>query len=284
MKSRLTSQAGSVRQRAVFLALVAAALAVTAFGAVGYASPTVSAAQQQYAPQNTAAPTISGTPRVGQTLTASNGTFTGDQPITYTYQWQRCDQNGSNCSNIVGATGQTYVLTSADQARTLRVVVTATNARGSTAATSVPTGVVQAAAPAGPAGQIRLPGGGVSIPATSVALPARLIVDRVQFFPNPVRSRRGAITVRVRVRDTRGFFVRGALVFFRSTPLLTTTPPEQATQTNGTVTFRIFPRRAFPLRNGYYVQFFVRARKAGDNVLAGVSTRRLVQLRTATPR
>ena len=65
--------------------------------------------------------TISGTPRVGQTLTASNGTFTGDQPITYTYQWQRCDQNGSNCSNIVGATGQTYVLTSADQARTVSV-------------------------------------------------------------------------------------------------------------------------------------------------------------------
>jgi hypothetical protein len=283
MRSRLFSPAGSVGPRAVVVALATAALAVTAFGAVGYASPTLSAAQQQYAPQNTAAPTISGTPRVGQVLTASNGTFTGDQPITYTYQWQRCDQNGSSCSNIVGATGQTYTLTSADVGRTLRVVVTATNARGSTPATSVPTAVVQAATPAGPAGQIRLPGGGVSIPATSVALPARLIVDRVQFSPNPVRSRRTTITVRVRVRDTRGFFIRGALVFIRSTPILTTTPPEQATLTNGTVTVRIVPRRAFPLRNGYFVQFFVRARKANDNVLAGVSTRRLVQLRTARP-
>jgi hypothetical protein len=41
------------------------------------------------------------------------------------------------------------------------------------------------------------------------------------------------------------------------------------------------PRATFPLRNGYSVQFFVRARKQGDNVLAGVSTRRLVQVRTA---
>jgi hypothetical protein len=283
MRSRLFSPAGSVRSRAVVVALAAAALAVMAFGAVGYASPTLSSVQQQYGPQNTAPPTISGTARVGQTLTASNGTFTGTQPITYTYQWQRCDQNGSSCSNIVGATGQTYLLTTADLGRTLRVVVTATNAGGSTAATSVPTAVVQAATPAGPAGQVRLPGGGVSIPASSVTLPARLIVDRVQFSPNPVRSRRGTVTVRVRVRDTRGFFVRGALVFIRSTPILTTTPAEQATQTNGTVTFRILPRQAFPLRNGYFVQFFVRARKSGDNVLAGVSTRRLVQLRTARP-
>ncbi len=160
----------------------------------------------------------------------------------------------------------------------MRVVVTATNARGSATATSVPTAAVQAA---GPAGQIRLSTGGVSIPATSVALPERLIVDLVQFTPNPVRSRSTTIRVRVRVRDTRGFFVRGALVFLRSTPLLTTTPPEQATTTNGTVTFSIRPRASFPLRNGYFVQFFVRARKAGDNVLAGVSTRRLVQLRTA---
>jgi hypothetical protein len=276
--SRLTSETGSVRVRALVLTLVAVAVTVTAFGAVGYASPTGSAAEQQYAPQNTAPPTISGTATVGQTLTATTGTFTGDQPITYAYQWQRCDTNGNNCVNIAGATAQSYALQAADLAHTVRVVVTATNARGSATATSVPTAAVRAA---GPAGQIRLPNGGVSIPATSVALPERLIVDQVQFSPNPVRSRSTTIRVRVRVRDTRRFFIRGALVFLRSTPLLTTTPPEQATTTNGTVTFSIRPRASFPLRNGYFVQFFVRARKAGDNVLAGVSTRRLVQLRTA---
>lgn len=233
------------------------------------------------APANTSPPTISGSAVGGQTLTANNGSWTGGQPITFTYQWRRCDQNGANCANIVGATGQTYTLTTADVGRTLRVAVSAANAGGTTTATSAQTAVVRTA---GPAGQIRLPNGRVSIPAASVELPARLIIDGFRFNPNPVRSRQVTITMRVHVSDTRGFAVRGALVFVRSTPLLTTTPAEQATRLNGWVTFRITPFASFPLRTGYNVQFFVRARKAGDNVLAGVSTRRLVQVRTGSPR
>src|SRR4051812_13244584 len=279
MSGKLTPQTGSARARVLVLTLVAIAVAVAAFGAIGYASPVGSAAQQQYAPQSTAPPTISGTPTVGQTLTASNGTFSGDQPITFTYQWQRCDTNGGACVAIAGATAQTYTLQTADLGHTIRVVVTARNASGTASGTSVPTTVVAAA---GPAGQIRLPNGGISIPAASVDLPERLIIDQVRFQPNPVRSRKTTIRVTVRVRDTRGYFIRGAQVFVRSTPLVTTTPPEQVTLTNGSVTMTTRPRADFPLRNGYFVQFFVRARKAGDNVLAGVSTRRLVQLRTAT--
>src|SRR4051812_47157362 len=37
---------------------------------------------------NTAEPTISGTPQVGQPLTANKGTWTGTDP-TFTYQWER---------------------------------------------------------------------------------------------------------------------------------------------------------------------------------------------------
>jgi hypothetical protein len=96
------------------------------------------------APANTTAPTISGTAQQGQTLTASPGSWTGTDPITYTYQWQRC---GSSCANIGGATGTTYVAASADVGKTILVVVTGTNSVGSSSATSARTATVQAAPP-----------------------------------------------------------------------------------------------------------------------------------------
>jgi hypothetical protein len=201
--------------------------------------------------------------------------------MTFAYQWRRCDAAGNACASIAGATRSTYLLGSADVQRRLRVSVTAANAAGSSAATSGPTALVVQSPPPGPAGQIRLPNGLVSIPAASVERPERLIVDRVAFSPNPVRSRT-PFTATFRVVDTRGFVVRDALVFVRSTPLVTTTPAEQRTAQDGTVTVQLVPESSFPLRDGYSVQFFVRARKAGDNVLAGVSTRRLVQVRTAS--
>jgi hypothetical protein len=86
--------------------------------------------------------------------------------------------------------------------------------------------------------------------------------------------------VRVKVLDTDGFAVQDALVFIRSTPVVTSTPPEGRTGADGWATFQVVPQADFPLRNGYSVQFFVRARKQGDNPLAGISGRRLVQVGT----
>jgi hypothetical protein len=115
---------------------------------------------------------------------------------------------------------------------------------------------------------------------TSVALPARLIIDGVRFTPGVVTSRRATVSVRVHVSDTRGFWVRGAMVFAHSTPLVTSTPPEQVTNQSGYATLTMFPRATFPLKRGYHVQFFLRARKEGDSLLAGVSSRRLAQVAT----
>jgi hypothetical protein len=100
------------------------------------------------APSNTALPQVTGNAQVGQTLSTSNGTWSGT-PTSYAYQWRRCDSAGANCTNVVGATATTYMLATGDAGVTFRANVTATNAVGSSSAASVQTAVV-AAAPAAP--------------------------------------------------------------------------------------------------------------------------------------
>jgi hypothetical protein len=87
------------------------------------------------APKNTAPPTIAGTAKVGQTLTASEGTWSGN-PTGYAFQWQRCDADVAVCSNVVGATTKTYLVRIADLGYRLRVRVTARNDKGSATANS----------------------------------------------------------------------------------------------------------------------------------------------------
>jgi Tol biopolymer transport system component len=99
--------------------------ATTAFSAV---TPPVTA----NAPLNTVSPQISGTNQVGALLSVSTGTWTGTTPITYTYQWKRCNPQGdlASCQPIPGATSNTYTVQAADQGVALRAYVTATNATG----------------------------------------------------------------------------------------------------------------------------------------------------------
>ena len=98
-------------------------------------------------PVNTALPTISGTARDGQTLSASTGSWAGTEPFSYTYQWRSCNSAGEGCSSISGATSSTYKLTSGYVGKTLRIVVTAKNSVESTEATSSASAVVLAAPP-----------------------------------------------------------------------------------------------------------------------------------------
>lgn len=100
-------------------------------------------------PKSVAAPTVTGTPQSGQTLTAGTDNWRNGA-ASYTYQWQRCDGQGANCAPIAGAVGPTYVPVDADVGATIEVTVTASNGYGSGTATSAAVGPVVAAAP-GPA-------------------------------------------------------------------------------------------------------------------------------------
>ena len=102
--------------------------AVAVLGAGGSTSPV-----------NTVAPTVTGTPTVGQTLTANPGTWTGTPSPAYTYVWNR------GGTAISGATGATYALVTADLAALISATVTATNSVGTASATSVSVGPVTSA-------------------------------------------------------------------------------------------------------------------------------------------
>lgn len=93
-------------------------------------------------PANVDPPTISGSTVVGQTLTASPGSWTND-PTSYSYQWQRCDLNGMSCVAIPGALFASYTLTDDDIGDTIRVQVVAINDGGySPAVVSAPSDAV----------------------------------------------------------------------------------------------------------------------------------------------
>jgi hypothetical protein len=109
--------------------------------ATSAATAAVAASVVNAAPVNTALPAISGTAQHGQTLTASVGAW-ANEPTRFSYRWRRCGTSGGSCSNISGATASSYVLTSNDAGKTIRVVVTATNQFGSASATSVQTATV----------------------------------------------------------------------------------------------------------------------------------------------
>jgi hypothetical protein len=105
--------------------LVAAALTLLSAAASGVES----------LPENSGAPTISpSTPIEGKTETATQGTWSGS-PTSFAYAWYRCSGTAT-CVSIPSATSSTYAPTSSDLQKTLRVVVTAANTKGSASAIS----------------------------------------------------------------------------------------------------------------------------------------------------
>ena len=144
-----TKQRGT---RRLGLMSLAGSAALVAVGAVMLALLAgASGAATSMAPENTGEPSITGTPRVGQVLRTTRGTWTGTAPIQYVYRWFRCDGRGkadaSDCTRITNAPNASYVLREADAGFRIRSQVKATNDDGQDTATSNPTAVITSAKP-----------------------------------------------------------------------------------------------------------------------------------------
>jgi hypothetical protein len=121
-------------------------ISVTASNAAGSSDPaTASAGPVDGEPLSTAAPSLTGTAKVGLVLTGGAGTWS-PAATKYRYEWLRCDALGDNCTVVATVTSPAASVTRksvvADAGKTLRLRVTASNAAGSsvpvtTAATAV---------------------------------------------------------------------------------------------------------------------------------------------------
>jgi hypothetical protein len=248
-------------------------------------SSSTAVVQASAAPGSTSPPTISGTPQQGKTLAGRRGDWSHD-PTGYDYAWLRCDRTGGSCAAIPGARGTAYTAVAADVGNTLRFRVVARNSAGSSTATSVPSAVIQPAAAPAPPPPARPSGcparSSTSQPANvaGITSPAQLLVDALQSDPRVVGRRTGVLVVRFHVTSSCGGPVQGALVYATATPYNQfSIPPEAPTDANGWATLVFRRLSGFPVSNRQQlIAMFVRARKPGETLLGGISTRRLVSI------
>lgn len=255
------------------LALLAAG-AVTVLAVAGFSSAASNAA-----PVNTTEPKVSGTAQEGSTLTGSTGSWTSTGGnITYSNQWLRCDAQGRGCSNIGGATGASYLVKRADVGDTIRIRVTAKNADGSTQATSNPSAVVTAKTAPPPVSVNGCPTGSGPVDVSQLSLPARLVIDGQAASPSLITRSTTDITLRFHVSACNGRPVGGALIYATAVPFNQfSIAPEAATGSDGWATLTEHQLSAFPASpRQQLLAVFVRARKSGENLTGGISTRLLV--------
>jgi hypothetical protein len=262
------------------LRLVLPLVAVVALAAA--LLPGAGSAQSQAVPKNTGEPSILGTPVEGNTLTTTNGTWSG-LPTTFAYGWLRCPNDGgaadgSNCGVIPDATTSAYQVLAADVGFRIRVRVTASNTDGPASAASNATSIVTAA-PTSPA--TGCPSGTGPMQIAQISPPARLIIDHQQVSPNPITRSTTHIVVRFHVSACNGRNVQDALIHATAVPFNQfSIPAEQPTGADGWITLTMQRLSGFPAaRQQQLLVMFGRAHKAGENVLAGISNSRLVASR-----
>jgi virginiamycin B lyase len=95
------------------------------------------------APANVTLPTISPTaPHLGLPSSGATGSWSNG-PTSLSYQWERCNSAGVECKALSGAASSSYVPVEGDLEHTLRIKVTASNAEGSTSASSAATSLLR---------------------------------------------------------------------------------------------------------------------------------------------
>jgi hypothetical protein len=120
--------------------------AATSWGRANTADSAAAVVGDQPLPSATTLPRITGVTARNANLQATRGDWAND-PMSFSYAWQRCDEDGDNCAPIPDASHANYVLTVADVGATISVAVTAANTAGSVVAQATPTSVVAAVLP-----------------------------------------------------------------------------------------------------------------------------------------
>lgn len=240
-----------------------------------YSNLSATVAARGKPPVSLAVPVIVGNVSVGQGVAVSTGVWSGASSSGFSYLWNRCTSSGA-CSPIPGATSSAYVVASADAGQRLQARVTASNANGKTNAVSqsVIVGTTTGGGGGGTSGSV--------VPVTSlVAHPDHLLISDVKFSPSTFSNPGGVFTIRVKVSlEGTDKTVSGALVQVTGIPYSwVTATPETPTGSDGWAVIQIKTTKSMPHSGALVMQ--VRARAPGnsiENILGGISTRRLVQL------
>ena len=190
----------------------------------------------------------------------------------------RCDKDGGSCANISGANDRNgYVLKSVDVGNTIRFKVQGQERRRD---------------------HVRLVGAdsrrdrrhdtaaartngcaktGGTVPVAGITPPARLNIDQTQVSPSRITFSTRSLTARFHISACKGN-VEGALVYVTAVPYgMFADAAEQPTGSDGWATLQFTALAGFPVsQKQQLLVMFVRARKSGEDLLAGISNRRLV--------
>ena len=112
----------------------------------GYAVSDKSAVVYRHAPTNLHPPSISGTARLGETLTGHPGEWTRPLDGGLEFDWLRCDTEGQHCTFLFES-GRRYRITREDLGHTIKFRVAGWSDGAATVALSPPTEVVPAYPP-----------------------------------------------------------------------------------------------------------------------------------------